>query len=144
MRSTLLIKAFKKTINETLKSIPKTNNKSKEDTITKSLTDVFNECSKEQIKKLDQLDDLLKNEVINLRDIRNKDYINEIFDSYVFNDKLELINKITEVIARRKKIKSELIGKLENVKEQTNEIEKNNQTKKEKFNMFVDSVYDNK
>ncbi|KCZ81682.1 hypothetical protein H312_00860 [Anncaliia algerae PRA339] len=144
MRSTLLIKAFKKTINETLKSIPKTNNKSKEDTITKSLTDVFNECSKEQIKKLDQLDDLLKNEVINLRDIRNKDYINEIFDSYVFNDKLELINKITEVIARRKKIKSELIGKLENIKEQTNEIEKNNQIKKEKFNMFVDSVYDNK
>ncbi|KCZ73818.1 hypothetical protein H311_05222, partial [Anncaliia algerae PRA109] len=114
-----------------------TNNKSKEDTITKSLTDVFNECSKEQIKKLDQLDDLLKNEVINLRDIRNKDYINEIFDSYIFNDKLELINKINEVIARRKKIKSELIGKLENIKEQTNEIEKNNQIKKEKFNMFV-------
>lgn len=142
MRANLLEKAFKKTINETLKHSSTKLNHTNESKITDALTEIFFLNSTESLTKLEELDDLLSNERINLKDIRSTDYINEIFDSYIFKDKVSFVTKINNLIEERKKIKNELLNKLEKLRNENEEIQRINENKKEKFNNFIDSVYE--
>ncbi|KAF7683593.1 hypothetical protein TCON_1193 [Astathelohania contejeani] len=90
--------------------------------------------------KLDILDGQISSQRINLRDIRNEEYIREIFESHSVDKKMEFY-KFMEQLAkeseeRRNKLKSEIEDKKHKIKNQ----QKINDQHEERYKNLVDNL----
>jgi hypothetical protein len=87
----------------------------------------------ELIPKLNQLDSLIANGRSTSRDINDVEYIREIFDSYISEDKSSLLDFVQDEILKIKNSEEESQKELTVLKEENKRIEEENRQLESKF-----------
>lgn len=89
-----------------------------------NLKNILSDLLKKKIKeynlesKLDKLDTLIKDNVVSTRDIHDEGYIKEILESYLMEDKINLIEYVNNKIKENEAINKEMNNKVKVLEEE--------------------------
>lgn len=103
------------------------------------LSDLFKKKVKEYDleTKLNKLDLMIKDNISVTKDIKNEEYIQEILESYLVEDKFELLKFIQEKTLENKNYNIELENKLKILKDKTTELENECNEKEIRINNLI-------
>ncbi|EQB59869.1 hypothetical protein NAPIS_ORF02566 [Vairimorpha apis BRL 01] len=87
--------------------------------------------------KLNKLDLMIKDNISVTKDIKNEEYIQEILESYLVEDKFELLKFIQEKTLENKNYNIELENKLKILKDKTTELENECNEKEIRINNLI-------
>ncbi|KAK6090202.1 hypothetical protein P3W45_000750 [Vairimorpha bombi] len=95
-----------------------------------NLKNILSDLLKKKVKeynlesKLDKLDTLIKDNVVSTRDIHDEGYIKEILESYLMEDKINLIGYVNNKIKENEVINREMENKIKIMEEEYVNLQK--------------------
>ncbi|EPR78117.1 hypothetical protein SLOPH_525, partial [Spraguea lophii 42_110] len=115
-----------------------------DDAHRKEMQDIFvSICAKYNVfLKLDTYDSELSSGRTNNRDLKSKEYIKEILESHIVNNKIDLCNKIEHVETKLKNNKIELIQKIKDAKNKLKLVEEERIKEENQYQRNIDICYE--
>lgn len=91
-------------------------------------------------EKLEGLEKMIKENRVNLRDIKSADYIQEIYESHIVEKKLDFYNKVEKATLRARERKNKVRVQNEKLSSELEELEKENEYLEQRFRVLVDRL----
>lgn len=89
------------------------------------------------VEKLENLEKMIRENRVNLRDIRSKEYIREIYESNLAESKIELYSTIEEATLKARERKNNVRARNEDLATKLESIRKINEAHEQKFQVLV-------
>lgn len=87
--------------------------------------------------KLNKLDSMIRDNIVVAKDIKDEEYIREILESYIVEDKFKFIKYLQEKVVENKNYNVELENQLKKLKERSIELENDNDEKEMRINNLI-------
>lgn len=88
-------------------------------------------------EKLENLEKMIKENRVNLRDIRSPDYIQEIYESHIVETKIDFYSKLEEAMLKARERKNKVRLQNENLSEELKELKAENEHLEQNFQNLV-------
>eukprot|EP00866_Antonospora_locustae_P000935 jgi/Antlo1/935/2451 len=92
------------------------------------------------VEKLEGLDRMIRENRVNLRDFRSKDYIQEVYESHIVGNKIELCSRLEEAALCARERKNNVRAQNEALTQELEELKKKSELQEQRFQRLVDSL----
>lgn len=92
------------------------------------------------VEKLEGLDRMIRENRVNLRDVRSKDYIREVYESHLVESKIELCSRLEEAALRARERKNNVRAENEALAQELEELKKKSEFQEQRFQRLVESI----
>lgn len=92
------------------------------------------------VEKLEGLDRMIRENRVNLRDIRSKDYIREVYESHLVGNKVELCSRLEEAALCARERKNNVRAQNEALAQELEGLKKKSELQEQRFQRLVESL----